>query len=211
MPNAEGWRGGVSLKELGENYRSGARLREPHRCDATTRRTGGLHAFRRRRRFPAVAVRAASTRERVNFIDGGLRDRDPATCRLLDLESRTRDVLPARRAPEQQGVRRRRRSRSTTTRRGPTPCKSCRAATSSTRRDSTWARARSASSSASLVYPTRRLLRRRTHQRGRRGQRGSRRRASTCASATTGTTSTVSHGAFTSAAVPGRHRGARSA
>jgi len=88
VPNAEGWRGGVSVKQLGENFNPAIGFVSRTGVRDHLAQVGYTHFVDDGDVLQTVA--AGLDGQRVNFIDGGL-ETQVLFARLLDLETRTRD------------------------------------------------------------------------------------------------------------------------
>jgi hypothetical protein len=90
VPNAAGFRGGVSLKELGANYRPALGFVSRTGVRDYLAQLGYTHFVAGGDFLQSVA--AGVDAERVNFIDGGL-ETETLVLKPIDLETRTRDFF----------------------------------------------------------------------------------------------------------------------
>jgi hypothetical protein len=90
VPNAAGWRGGVSLKELGQNYRPALGFVSRTGVRDYLAQLGYTHFVDDGDFLQSIA--AGVDVERVNFLAGGL-ETETLLLRPIDLESRTRDYF----------------------------------------------------------------------------------------------------------------------
>ena len=88
IPNAQGWRGGASFKELGRNFNPALGFVSRTGVSDALGQVGYTHFVKGRKFLQSVA--AGVDAERVSFLTGGL-ETQVLFARLLDLESRTRD------------------------------------------------------------------------------------------------------------------------
>ncbi len=90
VPNAEGWRGGVSLKELGAGYRPALGFVSRTGVRDYLAQVGYTHFVAGGDFLQSIA--AGVDAERVNFIAGGL-ETETLVVKPLDIETRTRDFF----------------------------------------------------------------------------------------------------------------------
>ncbi len=90
IPNAEGWKGGMSLKEFGKNFYPALGFVSRTGVRDYLGQVGYTHFVKGRKFLQFVA--AGVDTERVKFLAGGL-ETQVLFARLLDLESRARDTF----------------------------------------------------------------------------------------------------------------------
>jgi hypothetical protein len=90
VPNAERWRGGLSMKQLGEHYRPALGFVSRTGVRDYLAQLGYTHFVAGDRFLQSIAANIDA--ERVNFIDGGL-ETEVLLLKPLDVESRTRDFF----------------------------------------------------------------------------------------------------------------------
>jgi hypothetical protein len=90
VPNAEGWRGGLSVKELGENFNPAIGFVSRTGVRDHMAQVGYTHFVEGRDVLQSVS--AGLDGQRINFIDGGL-ETQVLYARLVDLETQTRDFF----------------------------------------------------------------------------------------------------------------------
>jgi hypothetical protein len=90
VPNAEGWRGGVALKELGEGYRPALGFVSRTGVRDYLAQVGYTHFVDGGDFLQSIA--AGIDAERVNFVAGGL-ETETLVLKPLDIETRTRDFF----------------------------------------------------------------------------------------------------------------------
>jgi Carbohydrate family 9 binding domain-like/Domain of unknown function (DUF5916) len=90
IPNAEGWRGGLSVKQLGENFNPALGFVSRTGVRDYLGQVGYTHFVRGRDFLQSVS--SGLDVERVEFVTGGL-ETQVLNARLLEIESRTRDFF----------------------------------------------------------------------------------------------------------------------
>ncbi len=90
IPNAEGWRGGLSLKQLGENFNPALGFVSRTGVRDYLGQVGYTHFVSGRKFLQSLSSELDA--ERVDFVTGGL-ETQVLNARLLEIESRTRDFF----------------------------------------------------------------------------------------------------------------------
>jgi hypothetical protein len=90
IPNAEGWRGGLSMKELGQNFNPALGFVSRTGVRDYLGQVGYTHFLKGRDFLQSVS--SGLDAERVDFVTGGL-ETQVLNARLIEIESRTRDFF----------------------------------------------------------------------------------------------------------------------